>query len=41
MDVVFEDYRTLVFLFGGRHLDARSQEESETSLSDAPTVLLP
>jgi 4-amino-4-deoxy-L-arabinose transferase-like glycosyltransferase len=41
MEVVYEDFRTLVFLFGRNHLPADLQLQSETSLNEAPTVFLP
>ncbi len=41
MEVVYEDFRTLVFLFGRNHLPADLQQRSETALNEAPTVLLP
>ena len=41
MEVVYEDYRTLVFLFGRNHLPAALQTKSEASLEDAATSPLP
>ena len=41
MELVWEDYRTLVYLFGERNLTAEMQAESEASLEAAPTNPLP
>jgi hypothetical protein len=41
MAVVYQDFRTLVFLFGEEHLPTDLQQRSETALNEAPTVLLP
>ena len=40
-ELVWEDYRTLVYLFGERHLTAEMQAESEGTLEAAPTNPLP
>ncbi len=41
MEVVYEDFRALVFLFGENHLPAESQSRSEVSLDLAPSSPLP
>ncbi len=41
MEVVYEDFRALVFLFGENHLSAELQSQSEASLDDAPSTPLP
>ena len=41
MAVVYEDFRTFVFLFGRDHLPAYLQQKSEETLNEAPTVFLP
>jgi hypothetical protein len=41
MTVVYQNFRTLVFLFGDSHLTTGYQQKSETTLNEAPTVLIP
>ena len=41
MELVWEDYRTLVYLFGEDHLSVEMQLKSESSLENAPTNPLP